>query len=95
MLKKIIQKIRFIIRSFFHTRSFKDALASYEEQASFKHGTDEKLEIPKLVIPRAKKTCPVCHQDMFVSIGQIVYTHRFNKDGYPCRRVSRGGYSFA
>jgi len=86
MLKKFFQWFLSLFR-----KSSIDSLEGYVPKSSVKRGSDVKPD--KLVIPRLVKPCPVCSEPMHVSIGQIVFSHRFNSKGMPCRYASRhGGY---
>lgn len=89
MIRKIINWFVSLFKS-----KFKDSLKDFIPKSGVKRGSEVKPE--KLFIPRAKKVCPMCEEPMFVSIGQIVFTHRFNSKGMPCRYASRhGGYPFS
>jgi hypothetical protein len=68
----MIKKILNWFRSLFN-KKFSDKLKNFTLKSSAKRGSEIKPE--KLEIPRWKKACKQCGDPMFVSVGQIVYTH--------------------
>lgn len=93
MLKKFFNWILKLFKrdTYGITPAFLERLKPHQKDPSRKKNFESTKDVPKLVIPRIQKPCKHCGDPMFVSVGQIVYTHRACRTDY--RRSLRSRYA--